>query len=229
MKVYHMSKINLLFGISFSAFAVIVIIAGIFLQISWLNFKKNCEVADAVIVDIRSSYNSNRESTDHTVIVEYIVDGEIYRGSLGYYTSRMRIGDQVSVNYDPSDPSHTMANPGFAIGIMVVLILAFGGVGGGFLIYEFSRKKLITALIEEDKYIVCDHTVVREEVSANVTVNKVRYRQMKFFYHAPDGTEHVFSSRPYHPNKNPFIDGNNVIVYVDIEKDPKKYYVSEEK
>ena len=229
MKMYRMNKINLLFGICFSAFAVIVLIVNVFILIRWFDFKKDCGVAEAVIIDIKIYHDRSDNSESHSVMVEYIVDGEIYRGLLEYYSSSMREGQYVNVYYDPEDPSHTMTNPVFASLIMLILILAFGGVGGGFLIYELRYKKLVTALIAEDKYIVCDHTVERVETSANVTVNHVRYRQMDFIYHAPDGKEYTFSSRPYHPNKNPFIDGQNVIVYVDIEKNPKRYYVSEDK
>ena len=227
MKMYRMNKINLLLGIWFSAFAAIVLIVNVSIFISWLDFKKDSRVTDAVIVSIRSSYDGVDDSTSHKVVVEYIVDGEIYRSSLGYYSSTMRRGQSVKVYYDPSDPSHTMDNATFACAMMLIFILIFGGVGTGFLIYEFRQKKIVTALIEEDKYIVCDSSVERAEVSAHVKVNRTYYRQTDFFYRAPDGKEYKFSSRPYHPDKNPFIDGQNVIVYVDIEKDPKKYYVSE--
>ena len=222
-----MDKTNIIFGAGFSAFAVLIIIVGAVIMIQWFDFKKDCKVADGIIVDIRSSYNHRDDSTDHDVIVEYIVDDVVYTSSLGYYTANMRVRDRVSVNYDPDDPSRTMASPGFAVVIMLILILAFGGVGGGFLIYELRHRKLINGLIAEGKYIVCDSSTVREEKSANVTVNHVRYMQTDFIYCAPDGQEYRFSSRAYHPNKNPFIDGQNVIVYVDIEKNPKKYYVSE--
>ena len=225
MKIYRMEKINLLFGIWFSAFAALVLIIDACIFISWLDFKKNCSVTEAVIVDIYSSYNSSDDSTNYRVTVEYFVDGVLYRERLDYYSSSMRVGQYVNVYYDPENPSRMKSDPSITCALMLIFVLAFGGVGGGFLIYEFRLKKIVMALIDEDKYVVCDHTVMREEVSANVKVNRVRYRQTNFIYHTPDGKEYIFSSRPYHPDKNPFIDGQNVIVYVDIEKNPKKYYV----
>ena len=229
MEVYRMSRINLLFGIWFSAFGALVLIIDACMFISWLDFKKDCGAAEAVIVDLYSHYDSSSESTNYRVTVEYIVDGVLYRERLDHYSSSMRVGQYVDVYYDPEDPSRMKSDPTLTCALMLIFIFTFGGVGGGFLIYEFRMKRIVTALIEEDKYIVCDHTVMREDVSANVKVNRVRYRQTNFIYNAPDGKEYIFSSRPYHPDKNPFIDGQNVIVYVDIEKDPKKYYVSEGK
>lgn len=227
MEVYRMDKTNMLFGICFSAFAALVLIIDACIFISWLDFKKDSAVTEAVILGIRSYYNSSDDSESHSVMVEYIVDGEVYQRPLGYYSSNMRAGQSVTVNYDTSDPSRIKGDPSLSCGLMLIFVFAFGGVGGGFLIYELSLKRVVKALIAEDKYVVCDHTVMREEVSAHVKVNRVWYRQTNFIYHTSDGREYIFSSRPYHPDKNPFIDGNNVIVYVDLEKDPKKYYVSE--
>ncbi|MCH5192927.1 MAG: DUF3592 domain-containing protein [Oscillospiraceae bacterium] len=228
MNTYHMSKINMTFGIWFSAFALLVLIIDAGMFISWLDFKKDSISTDAVIIGIRSSYDSSDDSENHSVLVEYIVDGEVYRRSPGYYSSSMRTGQHITVYYDRSDPSRIKSDPSSACALMLIFIFVFGGVGAAFLIYELRLKKTVTALIAEGKYIVCDSSVERVEVSAHVKVNRVYYRQTDFFYNAPDGKEYIFSSRPYHPDKNPFIDGQNVIVYVDIEKDPKKYYVSED-
>lgn len=229
MKVYRINKINMLFGISFSAFAVICIAAAVSLLVIWANFSRNSLSTDGIIVDINSRYNHNSESTEYDVIVEYAVDGQIYSRTLGYYSSSMKIGQTVTIYYDPENPSHIMNSPYFACAILAVLILAFGGVGGGFIIYEIVNMNTINRLAAEDKYIICDGMTERVEVNANVRVNGMHYKQMNFIYRDSQGYEYVFSSRPYHPNKNPFLDGQSVTVYVDIEKNPKKYYVSEER
>lgn len=229
MKVYRMNKINMLFGICFSAFAVICITACVFLLISWADFRKYSLSTNGIIVDITSRYNHNRESTEYDVIVEYAVDGKIYSRSLGYYSSSMKIGQTVTINYDPENPSRIMNAPYFACAIMAILILAFGGVGGGFIVYEFVHMNTINRFAAEDKYIICDGMTERVEVDANVRVNGVCYKQMNFIYRDSQGYEYVFSSRPYHPDKNPFLDGQSVTVYVDFENNPKKYYVSDKR
>lgn len=229
MKVYRINKSNMLIGIWFSAFAVICIATVVFWLVSWANFSKNALSTDGVIIDIRGYYNRNSKSTEYDVIVEYTVGGVLYTRSLGYYSSAMEIGQTVTVIYDSEDPDHMMSKPYFECAVIAIFILVFGGAGTIFIVTEILNMQRINRLADEDKYIICDHTCEREEVSAHVKVNRVYYRQTNFIYRDMYGREYVFSSRPYHPEKNPFLDGQSVTVYVDIEKDPKKYYISSEK
>lgn len=225
MGVYRIYKMKIIAGVSISAAAAVFIAICAFFLIRWFDFKKDCVSTEAVIVDIRSSYNSSNDSTDYDVTVEYIADGKIYRRPLEYYISSMREGQSVTIYYDPDDPYKIMNSPYLTCAILLIFILILGGVGTYFWLSEILNKRTINRLAAENKYIVCDDQVERYEGSSNITVNNVRYLQTDFIYHDSDGKEYVFSSRAYHPRKNPFADGRNVTIYVDIEKNPKKYYV----
>ena len=223
MNVYRMDKIMVTIGGFFAAFAVIMFMVGVGMMIGWASFSKTCESTDAVITSIERTRHGKHKR--HRVTVEYSVDGEVYSGSLGYYISSMRRGQHVTVYYDPEDPSYTMSKPYIACAAIAVFDLIFGALGVIMLGGEFRNKKIINRLAEEGKYIILDGSVERREVSANVKVNDVRYMQTDFIYRDRYGYEHVFSSRAYPPGRCPFDPWQSVTVYVDIENNPKKYYV----
>lgn len=221
--IYRINKILMIIGIWFAAFAVLVLAVGILLMVRWANFSKTCESTQAVITDIYAS--GHGDSRTYHVIVDYQVDGENYSGQLGYYNSSMRRGQTVTVYYDPKDPGFTMESPYLACGIMSIFVLVFGGIGFGFVASEFRNKRIINRLADEDKYIILDARTERREVRAGVKVNRVHYVQTDFIYRDQFGNEYVFSSRPYPPGKCPFDPYQSVTVYVDLENNPKKYYV----
>lgn len=223
MDVYRMNKIMVTIGGAFAGFAVIMFIVGVAMLIGWSNFSKTCESTEAVITSMyRTGHGKHRR---HHVIVEYEVDGEVYSGDLGYYVSSMRRGQYVTVYYDPENPDYIMSKPYVACAAIAVFDLIFGTLGFGFLIPEFRNKKVINRLAEEGKYIVLDGSVERRESAANIKVNDVRYMQTDFIYRDGYGQEYVFSSRAYPPGRCPFNPWQDVIVYVDIENNPKIYYV----
>ena len=221
--IYRMNKVLMLIGMAFAAFAVMVLAAGIVIIARWVDFSRTCESTQAVITDIYRTGHGDSEK--YHVMVEYRVDGRRYSGQLGYYTSSMKRGQIVTVHYDPEDPGFTMDSPYLACGIMSIFVLVFGGIGFGFVFSEFRNKRIINRLADEDKYIVLDTQAERREVRSGVTVNRVNYVQTDFVYRDQFGKEYVFSSRPYPPGKCPFDPYQSVTVYVDLENNPKKYYV----
>lgn len=221
--VYRMNKIMLLLGGWFAAFGVLILAAGVIIVVQWVDFSKTCESTEAIITDIYTT--GHGDSRTHHVVVDYEVDGEIYSNSLGYYTSSLRRGQKVTVYYNPENPYDTMNRPYAACAAIAVFFLIFGGIGFGFLFSEFRNKKIINRLAEEDKYIILDSRTERREVRAGVKVNNVRYVRTDFIYRDQFGGEFVFSSVAYPPGKCPFDPWQSVTVYVDMEKNPKKYYV----
>ena len=207
------------------AFALILIPVMVYLLVSWADFQKKCVSTQAVITDISRHYNRNRDEYEHDVTVEYFIDGQRYTNSLNYYVSSMKPGQTVTVYYDPDDPYRTMDKPYLACVFIAVFVLIFGGVGGGLLFSEISFMMKINRLADEDKYVICGMDCQFLEVNSNVTVNHVRYLQTDIIYCDERGMEHKFSTRPYKPGNCPIYPGQPVKVYVDLENDPKKYYV----
>lgn len=226
MVKYKINKLNIMFGVIFAALGILMLVMILCISASWNSFKETAREVTAVITDIdvrRTATRKNgktRHRTEHTVYIEYTVDGNEYRNTLGYYNGGMAEGDNVTILYDPENPDRHMSDPTVSCIVMGVFLLIFGGIGLGFLMCEFNRSRFVNRLIEKNLYVVCYDW---EEVTSGTKVNNVRYKQI-ICYYEDLGRSFQFRSAPYHPNKCPFIHGQPITVYVDLEK-PKKYYV----
>lgn len=228
MERYKWNFVRTLIGVMFFAFGVAFLIVPVISLASWNEFKKDAVPVTAEITDINAyTRRSNRGKRRYReVIVEYIYNGENYSEKLDYYISGMKKGDELEILIDPDDPSKNRSEPYLFSGIMAIFAVVFGGIGGGFLVYEIKRSKYVKKLIAENKYIYANYS---NEEQANVTVNNVRYNQSVFVYEDVSGRKMMFKSEPHHPSSQPYIHGDSIKVYVDMENDPNKYYVSREK
>ncbi len=232
MERYKWSFVHTIIGVIFFLFGVVFLIVPIVSVVGWEDFKKDAVPVSATISDIRThtsrsrSSSSGKRRTYHDVYVEYEYEGESYYEELDHYTSGMREGDVLDILIDPDDPSKNRSEPYLFSGIMAIVGLIFGGIGAGFLVHEFRRGIIVNRLIAEDKFIYAQYS---HEEKANVTVNKVRYDQSVFVYDDGSGRKMVFKGEPHHPSSRPHIPGDHMKVYVDMENDPNKYYVSREK
>lgn len=216
----------MLFSLIFGGVGVVMLIVVISLASSWNSFKDTACEASAVISDINvhkgtyKKHGKTRHRTDYTVYIDYTVDGQEYHDTLGYYVSGMAVGDEVTVLYDPEDPSRLMSDPTPSCVISGIFALIFGGIGAALLLHELNKSKFVNRLIEKDAYVVCYDW---EEVNSGTRVNNVRYKQIVCHYEDL-GRTFQFHSAPYHPNKCPVYPGQPITVYVDLDE-PKKYYV----
>lgn len=230
MERYKWSFPFTIIGVTFFILgAVFVVIAAANIA-GWEDFKKDAVSVTATITDITArtsrSHGSNKKRTYHDVYVEYEYEGKTYSEELSYYTSGMSEGDKLEIFIDPDDPSKNRSDPYLVSCMMGLFALIFGGIGAGFLGHEISRGRYINRLIAEDKFVYADYS---HEEPANVTVNKVRYNCSVFVYDDGYGRKLSFKSEAYHPRSSPYIPGDSKKVYVDMENNPRKYYVSREK
>ena len=191
---------------------------------SWNSFKQTAQPTEAVITDITTQRTTtgagkNRhKKTRHTVHVKYTVDGQNYSTTLNYYTSGMHKGGKVTLYYDPEDPSKTMSNPIVINIILGVLAAVFFLVFLLALITEFKECILINRLIESNTYYLCDDWI---EETAPVTVNNVRYHQIKCNIVDDRGNKHTFISPAFHPAKSPYSQGDMIKIYVIYSSHPE--------
>lgn len=230
MERYKWSFAPTLIGVIFFLFGVAFLIVPAISIAEWTEFKKDAVPVSATITDISTHTTrrtgSHKRRTTHDVYVEYEYEGKTYSEELDYYTSGMREGDNVDILIDPDNPSKNRSEPYLFAGIMAIFGLIFGGIGAGFLIYQLKKSRYINRLIDEDKFIYAEYS---NEQQANVTVNNVRYNQAVFVYEDGFGRELTFTSEPYKPSSRPYAPGDTKKVYVDMEADPNRYYVSREK
>lgn len=230
MERYKWSFVHTLIGGMFFAFGLAFIIVPVISIAGWTEFKKDAVTVSAQITDIDTyrtrSSTSHKRRTHHDVYVEYEYEGKTYSEELDYYSSGMKEGDIIDIYIDPENPSRSMNDPFLFSVFFGGFGLVFGGIGAAFLIYEFKKSVYINRLIAEDKFIYAEY---QSEERANVTVNNVRYNHSVFVYDDGSGRRMTFNSQPHHPNSCPHIKGDTMKVYVDLENNPKKYYVSREK
>ena len=197
---------------------VTAVIIGGFIK-SWIDFQDVSEPVSAVITDIERVRSG--DDTTHYVYIAYEYGGNTYSDTLGYYSSGMHRGQHVDIRVDRNDPSVFKSSPLLISGFMSIFILIFGGIGAGFLIHELRAYLITKKLVERDQYVICDRW---EEAMSDYRVNHVRYRCIRAFYET-GGRTYEFKSQPYSPERCPLLPGESVVVYVDIEADPGRYYV----
>lgn len=217
----------MLIGTIFFLFGAAGLAAAISMTVNWISCKDSYAEVEAVIADVTRTYSghgSDRKAHYH-VTVEYDYNGEHYEQPLGYYTAGMKEGNTVTIRCNPEDPDEIVSSPAVAVAIFSVFALIFGGIGAGFLIHEIKMKKFVQGLVDNELYVCADY--IREKMSA-MRVNNVRYAQAVFGYVDPYGRKYEFESQPYHPLEKPFYPGQQVRVYIDMENNPRKYYIPKE-
>ena len=132
----------------------------------------------------------------------------------------------MEIFIDPDDPSSQRSRQTVIPIIFALSGLFFGAIGGSVLAKEIRFGCYINRLIADDMYVYADFA---GEEPANLTVDGVRYDQAVFVYDGGSGRELRVTSKPYHPNKCPYVRGDVKKVYVDIENAPEKFYVSRNK
>jgi len=90
----------------------------------------------ATIVDIERNFGSGDESDTFTPTVEYTVDGKTYTGKLNQSSGSYRIGQTITVLYDPNDPSTVHGDGTFGI-----IFIAVGAVILAFIIFTTVKEK----------------------------------------------------------------------------------------
>jgi hypothetical protein len=122
-----------------------LIALGIGLFVSHENFKQNAVETEATIVEIESYYVSSGDDEElrHSVLVQFMADGEVIEGYLGAYNSFMKEGGTVTVLYDPSDPNDFRSSSAGIAPFIVCLVVGggFAFVGFGPLIKDLFKKK----------------------------------------------------------------------------------------
>lgn len=222
MERYRANPVFIIVGGVFSAIAVIFIAVIAVIAADVSEFRKNAEEISAVITGL-DYYTAGLSGTECDVYISYEYDGEEYSGTLSYYTSDMRVGDMVDIYVDPECPWEIRSDSAILYIVFGIMAVVFGAVGGVLIGIEAHRAVYVNRLISENMYIYAQYA---GEQPSNTYVNHVRYMCSVFEYCDPFGNRRVFLSPPHHPSKCGYCMGDSEVVYVDIEKDPSRYYVS---
>lgn len=214
-------KATLFAGLVFTVFGVLLSVFMAQMIISDMNFKNSSVSTTAIIYDI---------DLNHTVFIKYTVSDIEYTTKLNYWSSKMRIGDQVKISYNPTHPNDVMGNS--AVGMTAiggVLALAFAGLGITQL-FNFTRMILSDRLLKTGTSVMAEvtscglsNTWVRVDIFGRRERGKTYI--VKCMWLDESGVNHFFKSEKLTYDPQDCFDKNLVEVFVD-PNNYKKYKVN---
>lgn len=213
---------NLVFTI-FAFIGIIIIVGGIFLQISNTNFKKTAIKTQAEITDIITRRDSDGD-TSHIVYVEFEVNDIKYSGSLGSYSSSMYIGKSIDIYYNPLNPNNFKSSTSTFVGLFVIGFgMIFSLIGGIKILSSISKKRLNKQLLETGSRITAKFD--RLEINRSYSVN--HKHPYKIVCQGIENDYNEYFSENIWKNPERFIQDKGIThfsIYID-PTNPKKYYM----
>lgn len=217
MKIFSAKKFV---GIFFLIFGLIWL-AGSLLAMFATDFGSYDEVS-AVITDIIDGGYSD-DSPD--VYVEYEYNGVRYSGRSNYYSSSMRIGDEMRIYVAPDNPNEFFAKGTETIAVVfAVLGLAFFLAGAILLLSTIQKRRKEEALKSSGERIDADITGI-ERVS-HVRINGRNPYRILCKVTTPSGAVYEYKTGYIRQDPSGTLSGLRTLpVYVDTyERD--KYYIA---
>ena len=219
-------SVLLIIGIIFTVVGLCFLIAGITVYIGNISFSNNSEQTDAVISRIETEQYkiSNYRRIRHDVWVKYEIEGEKFEELLGYYDSRMRVGDVIAIHYDPNDPSKIRSVPGSKIILFVFVPLGsvFAILGIVFILINASSALRRNKIFQTGEKLT--GVITKVKINNYVTINNRHPFKAECEVTDPySGETVIYTSENITEDISGLI-GMEVAVYVDSDN-KKNYYV----
>lgn len=219
-------SVLLIIGIIFTVVGLCFLIAGITVCIGNISFSNNSEQTDAVISRIETEQYkiSNDRRIRHDVWVKYEIEGEKFEELLGYYDSRMRVGDVIAIHYDPNDPSKIRSVPGSKIILFVFVPLGsvFAILGIVFILINASSALRRNKIFQTGEKLT--GVITKVKINNYVTINNRHPFKAECEVTDPySGETVIYTSENITEDISGLI-GMEVAVYVDSDN-KKNYYV----
>lgn len=210
-----------IFGSIFALIGVLLICGGIYMSISNSNFKKNAVETKAKITRIDTSRDSDGD-TNHSVSVEFTVDGKHYEGSLNYYTSSMYIGKEETIYYDPNNPNHFKGAGGeFAVYILFAIGAVFFLIGSVVLIVQIKNGKKQKQVLSYN-YII-QANIIGFAIDTTMRVNGRNPYKLEATYINPnDGKMYTYRSESIWADLTPILQQMQITT-IPVYVNPNNY------
>lgn len=226
-KIRKAPSVSFLMGIIYAIVGTIFLIVGITISVHNNNFLNNAQQTNAVISRVEKEYyydSDGERKAKHSVWVKYEIDDRQYEELLDYYSSDMRKGDTIIINYSPDDPSKIITKIGS--NIIGFVIIPLGGIfallGLVFILKKVLSDKKRNKLIRSGECLT--GIITNVERNKYVTINKRHPYKAECEVIDPYSSEkYLYSSDNIMGNISDLI-GREVTVYVD-SNNKKNYYV----
>lgn len=128
-------------GIGFKYFALFIALVAIAGGVYLTFFHSSGFVkTEAVIVSLaEGSEDEDSHTTRYRATVEYTVDGQTYTGDLDIESASYKVGQKVSVLYDPKDPGVVHSGGLFGVYVLGVGVVLLGAIVGT----EIKKRKAL--------------------------------------------------------------------------------------
>lgn len=226
-KIRKAPSVCFLMGIIYAIVGIIFLIVGITVSVHNNNFLKTAQQTNAVISQIEKEYYNDSHGdrkARHSVRVKYEIDGKQYEELLNYYSSDMREGDTIIINYSPDDPSKIITNMGSKILGFVIITLGsiFALLGFILIMKKILSDQKRNKLIQSGECLT--GIITNVEKNKYVTINKMHPYKAECEVIDPYSNEkYLYSSDNIMGNISDLI-GREVMVYVE-SNNKKNYYV----
>lgn len=223
-----MKNKNLVEWILFGAFTVIGIgfmIGGIIWYCVLKEKEHSWVLTKAEIIDIQKSNHYGSEH-HYMVLVQFLVKEKVYETNLPEYNSSMKIGDTVSIYYNPNNPLEIIGNSFLGYLIFICMGIVFAVIGFIPLFLMLARKHKKNYLMKNGKRI--EATIDNVSFKMNYSVNGKHPYVLECSYVEPiTGSVYFFTSNSIWYPIEVILEKHNITtvpVYIDL-KNSKKYYV----
>lgn len=212
--------IVLILGLVFFSVGIIIVGLREYVRNSFVEFKKTAHTTTGYISSIKVYYSKDYKE-EHSVFVEYTVDGQVYEKELNYYDSSMYEGQSMEIYYNPEHPGDSRIEEGH-FGIFHIVGILFSVLGMIFISYCIIHRIKIYRIL---KHGICvKGTIIDIIPDTNVIIwgkypNKIDVE----YIDSKTGAKYLYRSDST-INKSVQIVGATVNVYVNPQ-DESEYYV----
>ncbi len=226
-KIRKTPSVCFLMGIIYAIVGIIFLIVGITISVHNNNFLKNAQQTNAVISRIEKEYyydSDGERKAKHSAWVKYEINGRQYEELLDYYSSDMREGDTIIINYSPDDPSKIITNMGSKILGFIIIPLGsiFALLGLILIMKKIHSDQKRNKLIQSGECLT--GIITNVERNKYVTINKMHpYKAECEVIDHYSKEKYLYSSDNIMGNISDLI-GREVTVYVD-SNNKKNYFV----
>ncbi len=211
--------VKIVMAIFFFVGALFVVL-GFFLWNETNSFMKSAKKTEATITRINERYHGDGDS-DYDVYVSYFVDGKSYNEELNTYNSSMREGKNVTIYYNPDNPSEIMSgDSSFIVIIFLIIGSIFVLIPLIWFTINFRKKRKKKRIIEYGHLI--DANIDDVFPNPRVRVNGVSPFVIKALTVGPDGVTYEFTSDNIYDDTPNLIASNN-IERIKVYVNPNNY------
>jgi len=226
-------KIIKIISTLFSIIGIGLLIASLFIFNHTRNFiKKSSSTTGTVIELLQERSTSSGGSTSYAYypwIRFETEDGRsiVFKSAVGSNPPSYRVGEEVSVLFDPDNPYNAKINSFFSVWLGFIILsglgVIFAGIGLGLLSAHLYSKKKIEWLKQNGRKLITDFESV--ELNTSVKVNgRSPYKIISQWHDPVTHMVHVFESENIWFNPEDFITSESIAVYVD-PGNLKRYYM----